>query len=230
MSSLFGITAADIQAKLAPVNEDEVFAIGAGRDLEEAACLEIVEEWEDIVLGRLRDRYRQLCRRVDGEILIRQAVGGETSATVALRPITAGTLKLWKNFPSSRMWEARDGSLAMAEADYCYNATTGVITLVSALVAGDTLWGEYDHGAASQLKGLRDIIKTLVAIEISRRFDFFREGDRPAFWGEWEASAYANLNRTQAIDLFDRIELVSGETTAQGFYRRVLLHSTQPGG
>jgi hypothetical protein len=117
MPSLFGITPADLQAKLVPVaHEDEQsFTIGDDGDLSTAAAEEIIAAAEEIVLSRLPKRYRQLCRAVDGEILVARAVGGELTLATGLAPLVPGSLRLWKNFPDDRVWSILEGRQAVGE-------------------------------------------------------------------------------------------------------------------
>lgn len=75
-----------------------------------------------------------------------EAQGGETSATLAMKPITASTLFLFIN-PSNtqdyRHIKGDENSLLTLTTEYTINTTTGVITLVSALDDGDKLMATY---------------------------------------------------------------------------------------
>lgn len=220
-STLFALSGTDLQKKLQPVNGNQTFLIGDGGDLTTAEAEEILNIAEDRVLMRLHPRYRQLLREVDGEILVRSAQGGESVFVTGIAPVS--DVKLWLNFPRERMWESRSTDLAMASVTYSVDATTGTITLAAALVKGDRLFATYKHTGANKVLGLRDSALTLAAVEVSRRFAFFRDGQEADAFGDWESSTYQDLNNLKGVDLLDRLELVRGETEPEGFYRRIVL-------
>lgn len=215
--SLFGITATDLQEKVQPVNGEQTFAIGEEGDLSTERAEEIIRTAEDRVLMRLPHRYRQLCRHVDGEVLIRSASGGERVFQTGLAPIS--DLLLYLNFPGSRMYSGRDRSLALPEEAYSYTPETGAIELLNGLQPSDRLWAEYDHEAGHRLLALRDVAMTLAAVEVARRMAFFARGDSdgPDVFNDWEQSAYGDLNRMQCVDVLDRLNLVR-ETEPEQFY------------
>lgn len=214
MASLFGLSAADLQLKVQPRNDEQTFEIGVDGDLTEGEALGIIAVAEDRVLSRLPARYRQLCRYVDGEVLTGNAVGGETAFKTGLAPVSG--LLLWKNYPGGRMWNGRDVGLAMATSLFSVDETTGEIELVEGLKAGDRLWAEYAHSAGNRLLMLRDAALTLAAVEVSRRFAFFQDGETGVF-SDWEDSTMQDLTRLKGVDELDRLRLVR-ETDPEGFY------------
>lgn len=221
--NLFGLLPPDLQAKVQPTSDEQSWKIGSGNDLSEAGAQDLLDAAADRVLMRLPHRYRQLCRRVDGEILTQRAAGGESSFVVGLFPLVSGTVKLWKNFPTSGLWTQRDPHLEMAVDGFSVDASTGTITLVSPLAVGDRLYAEYDHAGASKLLALRDMALTLAAVEVARRFAFFRDGEGFERFDNWERSVYLDLERMTCIDGLDRIQLVREDTEPDNFYRRVLI-------
>jgi hypothetical protein len=220
--NLFGLLPSDLQAKVQPSSDEQSWKIGSGHDLSDAGAQSILDVAADRVLMRLPHRYRQLCRRVDGEILTQRAKGGETTFALGIFPVVAGTLKLWKNFPTSGMWTGRDPRLAM-DSGFSVNTSTGLVTLSTALVAGDSLYAEYDHTGASSLLALRDMALTLAAVEVARRFAFFRDGEGFERFDNWERGVYLDLERMTCIDALDRIQLVREDTEPDNFYRRILI-------
>lgn len=228
MPSLFGITPADLQAKLVPVaHEDEQsFTIGDDGDLSTAAAEEIIAAAEEIVLSRLPKRYRQLCRAVDGEILVARAVGGELTLATGLAPLVPGSLRLWKNFPDDRVWSILDQSLAMS-GGYTVQDSTGAITLASPLGKGDRLWASYRHLAAPRLAGVRHVALSLAAVEVGRRTSFYNaDGQDQERFSAWENAAYGDINRMASIDLLDQLELVREDGDPENYWRRAELLST----
>ena len=214
MASKFGITADDLSKKLVPANlatanPNGFVSIGASGDLTEAEALAIIYEMEAIVLGRLDRRYQELIEECPGEILCKNAYDGQTTVTCKLTPITNGTLRVFKNIDIGR-WEERNNDDALTEDDdYTVNLTTGVITFTEALVAGDRIYADYSHTAAStHLLGLRYVVITLAAVEVWRRLKFHRDDFDDAFFTDWENSAYQTLNRWKGNRVFDNVDLV----------------------
>lgn len=223
---VFGLTAPDLQNKIQPKADEQSFLISdEDGDMTEARAEEILAEAEDRVLMRIPSRYRQLCRQVDGEILVRKAAGGEASIRTGLAPIQAGTLRLWKNFPTDRLWLARDPGMVqlLPTSAYAVDEEEGEITLTTPLVRGDRLWGEYGHQAGSTILGLRGIALTLAAVEVSRQFAFFRDENGAEAFENWERTAYGDLQNLKGVDVLDRLELVTNETDPERFYAPILL-------
>lgn len=229
MSSIFGLTATDLQKKLQPENGTETFLIDDDEgNLSEADAEEIIETWEEWVLTRIDKRYCELLTYVDGEILIRNAVGGETSLRLGIFPVIGSSVVLYKNFPGSRLWQARDRSLAMS-GGFSVNESTGAVTLDVALEAGDQVIGEYGHTGASRVLTLRDAALSLAAVEVARRFQFFREeSPDPSVFTDWKNDAFQNLNNLKGIPLLDKLELVRGDKSPGKFYGRLLLMRPDP--
>jgi len=214
MASVFGITAANLQAKLVPANiasnnPDGYISIGETGDLTEAEALAIIEEAEAIVLGRLPLRYQMLIERCDGEILVRRAYEGQTSLQVSLYPIVTDTLKLYTNYPLTRGWLERNDDDIVDSDDYSVNLNTGVVTLDTGLVSGDRIWAEYQHTAAqTKLQDLRYVALTLAAVEAWRRLRFHKEAFDESFFQDWETTAYQTLNRFKGSYHFEKVDLL----------------------
>ena len=218
MASLFGLTPQDLLAKLvpAPGQEDFAFSIGpAGppeHDLSEANAMQIVAEQEAVVESYLRHKYQRLLRRVEGEVAVRFAEPGQTECRATLTPVT--WLRVYRNYPRSRAWPDRRPSEAMREEEYTLDAEAGVITFVEPLKENDRVWLDYEHGGARKLGDLRHLVLSLAAVEVARRFAYFRTGDGFDRYEGWQSSSAGHLRdlgRTDGaqIGLFDRIELVN---------------------
>jgi hypothetical protein len=212
-SAVFSITAAEMQAKITPSEGEYEFSIGSGGDLESAALDEIVNQCEHEVLGYLKLKYQQLVRRVDGEVAVRSAAGGETVLQAGLFPVTAGTLKVYINFPSRKAWRERQPRHALPAGEYSVDNATGAVTLVNALAEGDSAWLAYEHGAAAKLLDLRKDTMNLAAAEIARRFAYFRSASGFERFENWEIAARQHLrdlgrNEGQTIEMFERLALV----------------------
>lgn len=206
-TALFGITAADLQAKIMPRNGGQSFLIAdTGGDLTEAEAEAIATIAEDKVLMRLPARYRRMLRRIECEFVVRYATDGQTSVQTGLFPIT--NLKLYKNYNlHGKGWAARNVDDQLAESAYSVTLSTGAITITGGLNKGDTLIAEYDHTAAGTIPGLKDIAATIAAVEIARRLAFFQGGDGYDRFSDWESSAYADLNRVISVDKLDNLNV-----------------------
>lgn len=215
MASLFGVSAGDLEAKLVPAPGSIAFRIGeaAGDDLTTAAADAIIEAQEAMVESYLRHKYQVLLRRVEGEVVCRFAVEGQSAVTCGLVPVTA-VHGVFVNFPRSRAWDDRRPSEALATSEYSVVLSTGVITLVEPLKENDRVWADYSHSAAATLLDLRHLVLNLAAVEVARRFAYFRsaEGfDRFEGWQSSSAGHLRDLGRTDGaqIGVFDRLALVN---------------------
>jgi hypothetical protein len=227
MASLFGITSADVLAKLVPVGGagDFVFSIGddgpPDEDLSTADCLEIVEEQEAMVESYMRHKYQRLLRRVEGEVAVRRATEGQLTCQASLFPVTS--MRVFKNFPSSRAWPDRMPGEAMAEAEYSVDLASGVVTFAEGLAENDRIYLDYEHEGCSKLKDLRHLVLSLTAVEVARRFAYFQSADGFDRFEGWQSSSAGHLRdlgRSDGIQigLFDRIDLVN-ETKGMRFGR-----------
>lgn len=215
MASLFGITPADLQAKLVPASAEGSFvsfSIGDGGsdDLSSAGALAIVETQEAIVESYLRPKYQTLLRRVPGEIAARFAEAGQTTVQATLRPVT--TVHVYKNFPRTRAWPDRRPAERMSASEYTVNPTTGLVTFAVALRENDEIVLDYWHTGAGLLLDLKHLVLSLAAVEVSRRFAYFKTADGFERFEGWQSSAAGHLRdlgRAEGaqIGLLDRIEL-----------------------
>jgi hypothetical protein len=212
MSSQLGLTPTDIRKKLNSKNEPFGFMGSEDTTTVEAEVLESIEEFEESSFGRLNGRHQELLHYVSGEYLTRKtgAKGGETQFTPGLTP--AANLTLYLDYEGN--WNDRcELDALVLNTHYTVHPSTYVITLTTALAAGQTLIAEYDHTALANCKLLRKIVKDLVATEWARR----RNPDDATFarYLEWERQAYGDLARLRkkdgeklGIQMFDRLNLV----------------------
>jgi hypothetical protein len=223
MSSIFGITYRDIQRKITPnaINDNTEFVIG-GAELSEADCNEIILRAEDKVKTNLDPKYRRLLSRVDGEIVCKYSISGQTTVQTSFYPIS--NLKVYVNYSESSLsWAARNPSLEANASNYPYTAdtTTGLITFTAALPEGSRVFVEYSHTGSSRLKYLRDIAETLAAVEISRRFAYFRTADGFNRFLDWETLADKDLAKLRFRDVgvpeLDDLDLIEDDTDEDQF-------------
>lgn len=231
MASVFGITSSDIQKKIAPINADQVFTISNSEQLSDADCLSIIEKAEDQLKTNLDPKYRRSLTKIDGEILTDYASSNQTAFQTSFYPIS--NLKLYIDFKvkyvSSGLsiaqvgWERRNSSHVASSSLYTANTSTGAITFTTGLVESQTLYAEYDHTYASNFLYLKDIVCTLAAIEISRRF-YFNINDSSNRFLEWEEMVNKDLAKLRFRDIgvpqIDNINFVYGDTD-KDFYLKL---------
>ena len=206
------MTAADVQAKIAPVAGADVFSIGNGADdsLTAAALESIVLDVEAQVVSYLRDRYQVLMDQVPGEVVVEEAVEGQVAFVLGLTPVVAGSVKLWVN-PRGAWRERRD--LDALVNGFTLNVATGEVVLDVGLRRGDRVVAVYRHGFAPQVRALKALVVQMVAVEISRRFAYFRSADGFDRFEGWQSSAAGYLRDLSkqgapAIPAFDQLKLV----------------------
>ncbi len=233
---VFGLTADDIRIKLNPLNQPYGFQYGASLDVTEAECLNVNMVAESIVLSRIPERYRELCRRVDGEILTEYAVPNTTTYQLGLYPATQ--LIIYRNYPADMAWSARtyanrtvspeawSGSTTLTATDiygttWTFTPATGALTCSQALNQGDTLIVEYNHTSGAALRQLRHIALGLAAAEWGKRLP--STDANYARYASWETQCYSDLKRMRekgdgklSIDELDSLNLVHETRSSRG--------------
>ncbi len=132
--------------------------------------------------------YSQITQ-VDCEEIVRYATANQTSLQLGLTPVVAGTVHLWKYPPLFALetgigtdggwtaeWYYRKpvkgyGELILT-TDYTVNATTGAVTLVAGLNAGDRIFATYDTdvtAATYSLPSVADLVLLGTAAELGAR-------------------------------------------------------------
>jgi hypothetical protein len=233
-TTVFGLTAANLQAKLMPKASDRSFRIGNGAtdDLSIATAEDdILATAEDRVLSHLPERYRPLMTRVEGEVLTASAREGQTVLTTGLKPLVAGSLRLYSNFPRTAVWSEREfdpdpAHTTVAQADgtrfplpaaaFAVVDATGVVTLSTGLRQGDRVWAFYRHTAGSTFRVLRGFALTYAAIEVSRRFNYFKTVDGVDRYRDWNIDAdlfFKNKGEDFGVSEIDALVLVSESET-----------------
>ena len=232
---VFGLTPADVKKRLNPLNELHGFnyATVATDDtpIAEAEVYDALLTYEDRVLSEIPERYRQLLRHIDGEILTDYAAQDEYQFTLSMFPAT--NLKLYCDYgrrwgaalvgrytaddrvgqnQQTRPWSDRTANDVLAPANYSVTLATGVITLNPKLSLGQSLYAEYDHAGASTVRSLRHIVLLFAAADIAGTLPMTAE--RIEIYRDWRIEARANLKRISGgdgaggIDQLDKIKLV----------------------
>lgn len=218
MASLFGLSGSDLLKKLVPLagSGSSTFSIGTTgpptNDMSSADALAIIEWAESQVEGYCRPKYQKLLRRVEGEIIVRAATAGQATAQLTMIPATSCTL--YKNFPRSRAWFDRQPREAMNSDQYSVNLATGAITFSPVLCEGDVIYADYAHSGCGLLLDLRELALSLAAVEVSRRFSYFRSADGVERFEAWQSSAAGYLRDLGRADgagiaLLDRLNMVN---------------------
>lgn len=208
-SNLFKITPAEMQTKIMPRNGAYSFLIDdTNGDLTNAEVDAIVSEQEEVVLGRLHQRYREMLRRIEGELVVRTATAGQTALQLSFYPVT--NLKLYVNLHrTARDWNRRTPALAIDDDDVTVDEN-GAVTLGAgaALHLGDQVLAEYDHTGASLVANLRTKVMDFAAYEIAVRLGYTAEGEDGDRFTKWREAAEAYLADNPAFDQLDRIESI----------------------
>jgi len=221
MTSIFGIVPSDSQNKLVPNGSNTEFQAGTTGNISDAVHLSIVEMCEDKLKANLDTKYRILLSRIDGEVLVNFASAGDTSFTTSFQPIS--NLKLYKNIPTSA-WEIRTNTYLISPSDYTANTTTGAIVLSTPLSEGDRIVAEYSHTGAGRLAHLKDLVVTMVALEVAKRYPYFNSGDLLERFTKWNEDVENDLRRLRkreiGIAVFDDLNLVYDDTDGnnRGYY------------
>jgi hypothetical protein len=226
------ITPANIKEKKNPTDEAGLFryGTGSGYPVTEAYVLDRAKEQEDLFLSSIPEKYRRALREIEGEIIVRYATDGQTTAQLGLFPVTSGTVELYLNFgkgtvagadytyPASGVgatpYSGRIGSptLMTLNTDYTVNTTTGAVTFLTALGAGDTVHADYAHTAAYKWLGGRFIVIARTAINLFRDFPFESEASETYDAMEEEVATHITnmwgaAGQFMGIDLIDRLKL-----------------------
>lgn len=216
MAGIFEVGSADVLKKLRPQASTEYgFKIGdtlAGADMSTADAEEVILDATAKVLARLPARERGLMRRVDGEVAVRAARAGQTTFRCGLAPVVEGSLLIYLG-EMVAAWDERTPEMALGDDERTVNWTSGEVTLAQGLEAGTRVVVEYEHAAAASFRELRDCVCTLAAVEIARRFAFFRSADGFERFDQWEVSTNVFLRDLAAqqrpgIEGLERIELL----------------------
>ena len=88
-TDVFAVTAADLKARLNPLDDPQLFDYGTGTSIAESGVDVINARSEQKVLSALPEKYRKLCREVEGEIVVPNAFAGQTIFGVSLFPVLA---------------------------------------------------------------------------------------------------------------------------------------------
>lgn len=209
--NLLGLEPDDIRKRLNPANVPHLF-LGDDSTIQTADVQESLEEVVDTVISRIPARYGAISERVEGEYIVRCAIGGETALTLGLFPASDVRLYINLNVP----WDSRRPAESLRDGAGCtVNVSTGGITLETALATDDCVVAEYNHTAMAECHLLRRIAVDLVAAEWARRI--YPDDTKFERYLEWERRANYDLARMKGmkdgermgIRMFDRLDLVN---------------------
>lgn len=210
------LTAEDAKRRLNPLDEDGLFNYGAGTNIPEPLIDEICAEQEDVVISAAPEQYAMLARgEVEGEILCKETLGGETTLQLGLFPVLVGTVRLYVGYGhSTRPYSDRKVADRLSSDAYSVNTTTGLVTLATPLPSGQSVHADYEHTATYKAKLLRHVALMLVTAEIYETFPMFANEDgvvertRTAAFARLEA-LYTDSGAASGVQLFDKLKLES---------------------
>lgn len=208
--NLLGLVPADIKKKLNATNTPHGF-LGENSVIQTADVEETLEEFVETVISRIPAKYGAISERVEGEYIVRCAVGGETVLKMGLYPVSDVRIYINLNVP----WDSRKPVESLRDGVGCsVNQNTGEVTLNVALAADDCVVAEYNHAAMAECMLLRRIAIDLCAGEWARRI--YPDDTQFARYQEWERRANFDLARMKGtkdgermgIRMFDRLRLI----------------------
>lgn len=207
--NILAVVPDDVRKRLNPKNVPHGF-LGADSTVPLADVIESLEEQVDTVVSRVPAIYGGLTERIEGEELIRSALGGEGTVQLGLFPVA--NVRVYVNL--DRPWSVRRASDSLRDGVGCVvNAETGLVTLEETLDEDDIVVAEYDHGAMAKCYLLRRIAVDLTAAEWARRL--YPDDQKFDRYAEWEKRAWFDLARMRRKDeermgirMFDRLKLI----------------------
>ena len=133
----------------AQVEAKTLMAIGnaSSDDATSAQFTQALNDATAEINASLPERYRKMLSRVEGEFMTRYALGTETTFTASIGNVTTGTLYLYLNFPTDKLFSERTPEDRMLSTEY--SVSTNTITMTSAVPRGSTLIAEYYHSLAT---------------------------------------------------------------------------------
>lgn len=211
------LTAPDLFRRMNSNNDPEGWGYGPGQPYTEADVVELEQQNEEIVIDMLTPNYQRLIRTLNyhGEVIVRYATQGQTTAKLGLTPIVDGTLKVYVNYPKApQPWitPTRDDYKLM-DSEFTYDATTNVLTLATPLDQGNWVYATYDHKAGRKLRMLRRLALDLCVVQLAR--DSHGDTENYQMYQDINTEVFSMMKKMRergearvAIDLFDRLDLV----------------------
>lgn len=186
--------------------------------------------------------YRQLTQ-VDAEEVVRYATAGQTTATLGLAPVVAGTVHLWQ-YPNPEAMSGDSGYAGFSVdyyrkprkgynelSGYSVTAATGAVTAITALSLGDRLYATYDvdtDNASISMPSVADLVYLGTAAEVGARL--YSEGTQE--WKlveEYRARFAARMTEAREgrwipdelrkLNFWEEVERGSDQVTSVRFYR-----------
>jgi hypothetical protein len=195
---VLGLTVEDVQRKLNPLLSPGLILLGADGDAFPIDRAEQIIAGADAeIVSAFREDVRRIFRRVEGEVVVDDAMEGQTATTLYFAPVSAASVALyhnywgsralvesnaswvpggrgiggtWYNFGASgkRLYRERTRADRMTTSAFSIDPDRGEITFTTPLSAGDTVFADYDHAGMSACAELREYALTLIAARITK--------------------------------------------------------------
>ena len=242
---LFGLTAEHIKTRANPLNDpnlmqydDDSTAITSAELYDQAL------ESEQMVASFLPEKYRALLRSVTGEIVVADAVEGQTLFRLSLRPVLAADNpdagasgpafyldfgRLGSASHGVPLYRARAREDRMPATAYTLVPATGVVTLATPLAQGQTIHADYRHGHAPLIKSLAGIIRDHAVASLFVRYPSLNDkgveaADRMERSVKTRIDSFFGIDGTvSGIDVFDEIRLIDETRSSRAHMRMPML-------
>ena len=152
----FGASADDVLRLYSGTVVDDYSAISAaGATVSGLAVIDgALERYSRSVVGALPERVRESILRPSAELILDRPLTSQTSASVSLAPVVAGSLRLYVYGD----WPCRQPRLDnVTAADYSTNVATGEVTYPAGIPADGYAFATYRVDVESANFGLADI-------------------------------------------------------------------------
>jgi hypothetical protein len=170
---------------------------------------EAIDRACDQIANALTPAHYRALTQPELEMVVVRATAGQTSATLGLKPVVAGSVHLWRGQPSSFL--ETDAAL------FSVVALTGVVTLSSGLAVNDQVYATYvvDVAAATfSMPSLARLACRGAAAELGMRL----YGEQQQ---EWQLVETYRKGFADDLDALRSGELVPDEIRAMRFWQEV---------
>lgn len=186
---------------------------------------EAIDRAVDQIANALTPAHYRALTQPELEMVVVRATAGQTSATLGLKPVVAGSVHLWRGQPSSFLAKpalatddyAGDSLTETDAALFSVVALTGVVTLSSGLAVNDQVYATYvvDVAAATfSMPSLARLACRGAAAELGMRL----YGEQQQ---EWQLVETYRKGFADDLDALRSGELVPDEIRAMRFWQEV---------